>query len=54
MLVLQPRISTATDCTGASVGVGVGGTGSRVFVAEGVSVFAGVKGVSRMVDGVFV
>jgi len=53
MLVLHPRISTATDCTAVDVGVGDGVSvgGIRVFVevSEGVSVFmngAGTVGVT--------
>lgn len=38
MLVLHPRISTLTDCTGVFVGVSVGVTGGNVATGEGVSV----------------
>jgi hypothetical protein len=54
MLVLQPRISTTTDCTGVDVNVGVNvnvGVGVSVGVicvligvGEGVSVFVRVTG----------
>jgi hypothetical protein len=54
MLVLQPRMSTATDCTAVDVNVGVkvnvgvgvsvGGIGVLVGKGEGISVFVRVTG----------
>ncbi len=54
MLVLQPRMSTATDCIGADVNVSVGRIGASVAVGDGVSVFVAVIGVITITLGVFV
>jgi len=58
MLVLQPRMSTATDCTGmdvdVSVGVSVGGIGVLVSVGEGISIFARVTGTMTVAPGMVV
>lgn len=44
MLVLQPIISRATDCTAAAVNVPVGWAGVNVGVGDWVTVFSGVTG----------
>ena len=64
MLVLQPRISTARDCTGVDVNVGVkvkvgvgvsvGVIGVLVSVGEGVSVFVRVTGTMTVTPGLAV
>lgn len=58
MLVLQPRMSTATDCTGVdvsvSIGVSVKGIGELVGVDEGISVFVRVTGTMTVTPGMVV
>jgi len=50
-LVLQPRISTVTDCISARVGVSVGVIGVLVKVGDGISVFVGVLGERTVTPG---
>jgi len=58
MLVLQPRISTATDCTAVEVNVGagvsVGEMGVLVDVGEGISVLVSVTGTRTVTPGMAV
>lgn len=53
-LVLHPRISTSTDWKEDWVNVSVGGTGEKVRVGSGVSVFVGVTGKITVTPGAIV
>ena len=55
MLVLQPRIFTATDCAAVGVNVGVGvSVGRFVGVDEGTSVLVTVTGTMTVIPGLVV
>ena len=54
MLVLQPRISTATDWTGINVSVGSAEPGVADVVGDAVSVFVTNVGIDEVMTGVTV
>ncbi len=54
MLVLQPSISTVTDCTAGGVEVPVGVVGVLVDVGKGVSVLVSVTGTRTVTPGITV